>query len=194
MRATGRFLKVFPIFAAIEYCICMKALHLLLAFLFCFALSCTNTPADDTAEGIRGRVVRITDGDTFTLLTSDKKQVKVRLHGIDCPERSQAFGQVARQKLSDLIFNQQVRVVEKDIDRYQRTVGIVYTSDNRCVNEELLRAGLAWHYKEYDKNPAWAALEAEAREKRIGLWSQPRPVRPSEYRRTKRKPKAEPVE
>lgn len=169
----------------------MKALYLFFAFLLCFALSCTDTPATDAEEGLRGRVVRITDGDTFTLLTDEKKQVKVRLHGIDCPERSQAFGQVARQKLSDLVFNQQVRVVEKDVDRYQRTVGIVYTRDNRCVNEELLRAGLAWHYKEYDKNSEWAALEEAAREKGIGIWSQPNPVRPSEYRREKRKPKKE---
>jgi len=172
----------------------MKALRLFYVFLCCFVFSCTNNPPVDTEEGIRGRVVSVADGDTFTLLTDEKKQVKVRLHGVDCPERAQDFGQVARQKLSDLVFNQQVRVVEKDVDRYQRTVGIAYTSDNRCVNEELLRAGLAWHYKEYDKNPEWAALEAEAREKRIGLWSQPNPVRPSEYRRSKRKPKAETVE
>ena len=172
----------------------MKALHLFLAFLLCFAVSCTDTPTADAEEGIRGRVVGIADGDTFTLLTDEKKQVKVRLHGIDCPERAQDFGQVARQKLSDLVFNEQVRVVEKDVDRYQRTVGIVYTTDNRCVNEELLRAGLAWHYSEYDKNPEWAALEEEAREKRIGLWSHPNPVRPSEYRKSKRKPKKEKVE
>lgn len=169
----------------------MKALRLLFASLLCFTVACTNNPATDTEEGIRGWVVSIADGDTFTLLTSGKKQVKVRLHGIDCPERAQDFGQVARQKLSDLVFNQQVRVVEKDVDRYQRTVGIVYTSDNRCVNEELLRAGLAWHYKQYDNNPQWAALEAEAHKRRIGLWSHPNPVRPSEYRRNKREVEVE---
>ncbi|HYH14178.1 MAG TPA: thermonuclease family protein, partial [Flavisolibacter sp.] len=102
----------------------MKVLSLWFAFLLCFAISCTNTTSTNTEEGIQGRVVSIADGDTFTLLTNEKKQVKVRLHGIDCPERAQDFGQVARQKLSDMIFNQQVRVVEKDVDRYQRTVGI----------------------------------------------------------------------
>src|SRR5687768_7563427 len=101
----------------------MKALSFLYILLFCFAVSCTNSTPPDV-EGIHGRVVSIADGDTFTLLTNENKQVKVRLHGIDCPERAQDFGQVARQKLSDLIFNQQVRVVEKDIDRYQRTVGM----------------------------------------------------------------------
>lgn len=172
----------------------MKTFSLFLAFLLCFALSCANNTTVNKKEGIYGKVVGIADGDTFTLLTDEKKQVKVRLHGIDCPERAQDFGQVARQKLSDLVFNQQVRVVEKDVDRYQRTVGVVYTSDDVCVNEELLRAGLAWHYSEYDKNPEWAALEQEARQKRIGLWSHPKPVRPSEYRKSKRKPKAKKAE
>jgi micrococcal nuclease len=164
----------------------MKALPLLYTVLLCFLFSCTNNETTDTAEGLRGKVVKIADGDTFTLLTANKQQVKVRLHGIDCPERAQDFGQVARQKLSDLIFGQQVRVVEKDVDRYKRTVAIVYTADNHCVNEELLRAGLAWHYAEYDDNPEWAALEEEARNKRVGIWSHPRPVRPSEYRSNKR--------
>lgn len=172
----------------------MKVLSLVYTLLLCFIVACNNNIPADKKEGIHGRVVGIADGDTFTLLTSDKKQVKVRLHGIDCPERSQAFGQVARQKLSDLIFNQQVRVVQKDVDRYQRTVGIVYTSDGRCINEELLREGLAWHYREYDKNPEWDALEAEARQQRIGLWSQANPVKPSEYRKSKRKPKMKKVE
>ena len=164
----------------------MKGLSLLYTFLFCLLLSCTNDDTADTGEGLRGKVVKIADGDTFTLLTHDKQQVKVRLHGIDCPERAQDFGQVARQKLSDLVFNQQVRIIEKDIDRYKRTVAIVYTADNRCVNEELLRAGLAWHYAEYDDNPKWAALEEEARRKRIGLWSHPNPVPPSKYRSDER--------
>ena len=164
----------------------MKGYLLLFTFLFGFLFSCTNDSHTDTSEGLRGKVVSIADGDTFTLLTSDKQQVKVRLHGIDCPERAQDFGQVARQKLSDLVFNQPVRIVEKDIDRYKRTVAVVYTADNRCVNEELLSAGLAWHYTQYDNNPQWATLEKEARRKRVGLWSQPNPIRPSEYRNSKR--------
>ena len=173
---------------------CMKALRWFYIVVLCFLFSCNSNPATETEPGIYGRVVGVADGDTFTLLTDEKKQVKVRLHGIDAPERAQDFGQVARQKLSDLVFNQRVRVVEKDVDRYKRTVGIAYTSDKVCVNEELLRSGLAWHYREYDKNPEWAALEAEAREQRLGLWSRPNPVRPSEFRRSKRKPQKEAVE
>lgn len=135
---------------------------------------------------VTGKVVKIADGDTFTLLTDDNQQVKVRLYGIDCPERSQDFGQVARQKLSDLIFGGKVYVIEKDIDRYKRTIGIVYNQDQINANEAMLQAGLAWHYKTYDKNPEWAQMEENARAQKIGLWSQPNPTPPWDWRKKKR--------
>jgi micrococcal nuclease len=133
-----------------------------------------------------GKVVSIADGDTFTLLTPDNKQVKVRLHGVDCPERAQDFGQVARQKLSDLVFNQPVKLEVMDTDRYGRTVAIVYTQNGTCINEELLKNGLAWHYKEYDDNADWTRLEQQARKAKVGLWSQRRPVAPWNWRKEKR--------
>ena len=135
-----------------------------------------------------GKVVSIADGDTFTMLTENNQQVKVRLHGIDCPERAQDFGQAARQKLSDLVFNQPVKLDVMDTDRYGRTVAIVYTKEGLCVNEELLKAGLAWHYTEYDDNEDWTQLQKEARQKKVGLWSQPRPVAPWNWRKEKRQP------
>lgn len=141
----------------------------------------------DSGKG-DGKVVSIADGDTFTLLDETNTQVKVRLHGIDCPERAQDFGQVARQKLSDLLFNQPVKLDVKDTDRYGRSVAIVYTLQGLCVNEELLKEGLAWHYTTYDKNEAWAALEQTARKNKVGLWSQPKPVAPWDWRKEKRQP------
>lgn len=141
----------------------------------------------DAAKG-DGKVVSIADGDTFTLLDAANQQVKVRLHGIDCPERAQDFGQVARQKLSDLVFNQPVKLDIKDTDRYGRAVAVVYTLQGLCVNEELLKSGLAWHYKQYDKNEAWADLEQKARMLKTGLWSQPNPVAPWNWRKEKRQP------
>ncbi|HPI00307.1 MAG TPA: thermonuclease family protein [Chitinophagaceae bacterium] len=139
---------------------------------------------------LKGKVVGITDGDTFKLLTADNKQIKVRLYGIDCPEKKQDFGQVAKQFLSDQIFGKQVEVENKNIDRYGRTIGMVFTDNHINVNEALLKVGLAWHYSDYDKNhPAWGSLEKQAREKKIGLWSQPNPIAPWNYRRQKRKSK-----
>ncbi|HVG41552.1 MAG TPA: thermonuclease family protein [Chitinophagaceae bacterium] len=154
-----------------------------LFFLFLFSLlSCGNVPKNKAEN----KVVAIADGDTFTLLTADNKQQKIRLYGIDCPERNQDFGTVAKQKLSELIFDHAVKIVQKDIDRYGRMVALVYTDDNKCVNEEMLKSGLAWHYTEYDKNPYWDKLEDIAREQGIGLWKQKSPTPPWLWRKQKR--------
>src|SRR5688572_126201 len=114
----------------------------LLAFLLLFTACSTDpsnhlegntayeTQTDNTAkQSIGGKVVGISDGDTFKLLVAGNKQLRVRLHGIDCPEKNQDFGMVARSKLSDLIFGKLVKVIEKDRDRYGRTIGIVYTAE-----------------------------------------------------------------
>ena len=134
---------------------------------------------------LSGKVVAISDGDTFTLLTASKKQVKIRLHGIDCPESKQEFGNVAKKFLSDLIFNKTVSVKEKNIDRYGRTIGIVSIGSVN-VNEKLLSAGLAWHYRKYDKNKQWDVLEEQARRNKKGLWINSNAIAPWVYRQSKR--------
>lgn len=131
---------------------------------------------------LRGKVVAIADGDTFTLLTEENRQIKVRLHGIDCPEKKQDFGARAKQFTSDLIFRKTVSVDEKDIDKYGRTIGIVRLDNGKVLNEELLKAGLAWHYKRYDKNPVWSEMENSARKAKLGIWSAPNPVNPEMFR------------
>ncbi|RAV98921.1 thermonuclease family protein [Pseudochryseolinea flava] len=135
---------------------------------------------------IKGKVVKISDGDTFTVLTASNETVKVRLHGIDCPEKSQDFGQVAKQHLSNLIFNRQVKIIKKNVDRYGRVVGVVF-ADTINVNEHLLSSGLAWHFKKYDTNPVWAKLETNAKSKRLGLWSMSNSVPPWMFRKNKTK-------
>lgn len=110
---------------------------------------------------LSGRVVAVADGDTFTLL-AENTESRIRLHGIDCPERGQDFSQVAKTFLSDLMFGKTVSVKQTDTDRYGRVIGIVMV-DGVNVNEALLKEGLAWHYVYYDKNPEWAKMEAEAR-------------------------------
>jgi len=135
---------------------------------------------------INGKAVAITDGDTFTLLDADNKQIKIRLHGIDCPEGGQDFGNRSKQHLSQLIFSKEVVVDNKGLDRYGRTIGIVYL-DSLNVNEEMLRSGMAWHFKRYDKNKYWAGLEIEAREKKLGLWFQENPTAPWDWRSSKKK-------
>jgi len=100
------------------------------------------------ASDLTGKVVGITDGDTFTLLTADKKQVKVRLAEIDAPESGQPYGNKSKQTLSGLIFSKDIRVVFQTTDRYGRTVGRPYV-DDLDVSAEMIRMGAAWAYREY---------------------------------------------
>ena len=129
-----------------------------------------------------GKVIRITDGDTIVVLTEDNEQVKIRLEGIDCPENNQDFGTKAKQATSELCFNKKVRIEKSGEDKYGRTLGFVYVGDI-CVNKELLKQGMAWHYKYFNKDPEMARLETEARKAKVGLWSQPNPVAPWDFRR-----------
>lgn len=137
-----------------------------------------------TTQPYQAKVIGIADGDTITVLQGTT-QIKIRLYGIDCPESHQAFGSKAKQFTSSLIFGQTVTIEPVDTDRYGRSVAWVY-SGSKCLNEELLRAGLAWHFKKYSSDKSLAELETGARQKRVGLWSDPNVVAPWEYRRLKR--------
>jgi micrococcal nuclease len=134
------------------------------------------------ATEFHGRVVGIADGDTITVL-HDGRAEKIRLYGIDAPEKGQAFGDRAKQFTSELAFGQTVSVRVRDHDRYRRTVGDVILPDGRSLNEELVRAGFAWWYRRYSRDRKLAHLEQEAREAHRGLWADPHPVPPWDFRR-----------
>jgi len=134
------------------------------------------------------QVVRVSDGDTFTGLNAENRQVKVRLHGIDAPEAKQPFGTVARKALADLIAEKTVSVEEVDRDRYGRAVGRVPIGGT-LVNAEMVRAGLAWRYVTYDKRNEFGGLEDETRRQRRGLWADAHPIAPWEWRRTEKERK-----
>ena len=128
----------------------------------------------------------VSDGDTITVLRG-QEPVKVRLYGIDCPEKSQAFGQKAKQRTSALVFGATVTVQPADIDRYGRTVAKVSLEDGRSLNEELVAGGYAWWYREYaPKDERLGRLEAGAREKGLGLWADEGAEAPWEFRRLER--------
>lgn len=129
-----------------------------------------------------GKVVGVADGDTVTVLHG-QTPVKIRLHGIDAPEKAQPFGEKAKQLTSSLVFGKEVRVEVVTKDRYGRTVARVHV-DARCLNEELLKAGLAWWYRQYSpRDKKLAALEDEARKARRGLWAEASPTPPWSWRR-----------
>ncbi|MFV2032984.1 MAG: thermonuclease family protein [Gammaproteobacteria bacterium] len=144
------------------------------------------------AETLSGRVVRVTDGDTIVVLGPGNVQHKIRLTGIDAPERKQAFGTKSKDHLSDLVAGKSVDVDFVKRDRYRRILGKVLLND-RDMNLEQVKSGLAWHYKYYQKEQTsedralYSNAEVEAREAGRGLWRDPAPVPPWEYRRMKRK-------
>jgi len=143
-------------------------MYRLLVVLFSLALV-TNAYAKPDAR-ISGYVVAIADGDTLTLLTSDKERVKVRLAEIDTPEKKQPYGQRAKQELASLAFNKDAVVIVLDTDRYGRVVGRVMVNQVD-VNAELVRRGAAWVYRDYLKRAELIPLETEARRLRKGLWA-----------------------
>ena len=162
----------------------MKKIFLQTIFYFIIVFSLSGI--SHAQSTIQGKVVSIADGDTITVL-QDNNQYKIRLYGIDTPEKKQDFGQKAKQFTSDMVFKQHVKVVAYDIDRYGRTVGMVYLGQ-KCLNEELIKNGFAWVYKKYCSESFckdWLQLEQEARANKIGLWIYENPIPPWDFRRGK---------
>jgi len=151
-----------------------------------------GTPAPEF--DITGRVVRVSDGDTVSVLDRNKKQHKIRLFGIDTPEREQAFGLAAKKALTELVANQQVGVVQITRDEYDRVVGTLYldttnnnTKDNTNINQTMVAMGYAWWYRYYAPHERHLeAAEKSARSERLGLWSDPNPEPPWDWRRARR--------
>jgi len=141
------------------------------------------------AETFAGIVVGVSDGDTVTVLDEAKASRKVRLMGIDAPESRQAFGAASKKSLSDLAYRQAVQVDWSKTDRYGRIVGKLTDDGGKDINLEQVRRGLAWHYAKYEREQTpedrrlYSEAEAEARIAGVGLWKDPSPVPPWEFRR-----------
>jgi endonuclease YncB( thermonuclease family) len=135
----------------------------------------------------QGKVVGVSDGDTITVMHAGKGE-KIRLYGVDCPEKHQDFGQKAKQFTSNMVYGKTVDVEPVTTDRYGRTVGLV-SVNGKSINEELLKAGLAWVFTRYCDKPCckqWYKYQEEARQRKVNLWSMPNPVPPWEFRRENR--------
>jgi endonuclease YncB( thermonuclease family) len=130
---------------------------------------------------VKGKVIRIIDGDTFELLVK-KETYKIRLSAIDAPEKGQDYYQKSRQALADLIFGKTVTVELLSKDRYGRWIGDVYSSNNEYINGWMIADGNAWHYVKFSKSAPLAASEANARRQKLGLWAQAKPIAPWLYR------------
>jgi len=134
------------------------------------------------AADFTGKVVGVTDGDTLSVLHNGRGE-RVRLHGIDCPEKRQAFGQLAKRFTSTLVYGKDVTVTVYGHDKRGRTIGEVTLLHGSVLNHELVKAGLAWWFRLYAPvDPVLEELEKEAREAKRGLWADPHPVPPWEWR------------
>lgn len=143
------------------------------------------------ADTLVGRVVGVSDGDTITLLDANNTQFKIRLAGIDAPEKKQPFGQISKKSLSDLVYGKAVQVDWSKKDRYERIVGKVVVN-NLDANLEQVKRGLAWHYSKYKKEQTFedriTYLHAQvgAETDKIGLWAGPTPIAPWQWRKQAR--------
>lgn len=160
----------------------MSRIHALLLVVLCLAASIAR------AESVEARVVAITDGDTLTAVTAQKKQIRIRLAGIDAPEKRQPFGKAAKAALSDRVFGRQVLLDIRKIVKNGPALAKVQF-DGRDVNLELLQLGLAWWYQRFageqttEDQADYAAAEQSAREGSVGLWTDFAPDPPWEWRK-----------
>ena len=149
--------------------------------LLCGALLAAWATTAGAAE-LDGPVVRILDGDALEVLHHQRPE-RIRLSGIDCPEKGQAYGKRAKHAASDLTFGREVTLQTFGKDKYGRTLGDVILPDGTNVNQELVRHGWCWLYRKYAPGDTeLERLETEAREASRGLWADPQPVPPWEWR------------
>lgn len=162
-------------------CVRQKAL---LAFLYVLTTGLAG------AATVEGRVMRVADGDTITVLDVSNSQHKVRLAGIDAPEKKQAFGKRSKESLSGLVFGKSVTLETYKLDLYGREISKVLVGD-LDVNLEQVKRGMAWHYKAYQREQlqpdraSYAKAEEDARAARVGLWVDAQPMPPWEFRHKK---------
>jgi endonuclease YncB( thermonuclease family) len=172
-----------------------------LTLVFCFSVFLSSV----SAENLRGKVVKVADGDTLTLVDINGFSHRVRLAGIDAPEKNQYYGQESTKNLEWLVYNKGVTIEYSRHDRYGRIIGKIMVnqkSDAFCflidcirkvdVGLEQIKVGMAWHYKLYENEQTvedrnfFSSAEIMARKSKIGLWKDKDPIPPWKWRRDKR--------
>ncbi|MBF6645659.1 thermonuclease family protein [Chryseobacterium indologenes] len=133
-----------------------------------------------------GRVIKISDGDTITVLIDGKQQKKLRLAEVDCPEKGQPFGKNAKQFTSNQVFGKTVTFIETTTDRYGRSIAKVYYDQDKYLSKELIKAGMGWWYYPYSKDLSLGKLQENAQRNKTGLWQDVHAISPWEYRKMKR--------
>ncbi len=152
-------------------------LLIITALISCNSRNGNNSNLDKGDSAI-GKVVSIIDGDTYDLLIDGKEKVRIRMEGIDAPEKGMPFYKVSKKYLSALCFKKDVKIEITGKDRYKRLLAYTYMEDGTELSHEMIRAGLAWHYKQYNSNRELSELENEAKAMKRGLWIEDNPMAP----------------
>ena len=161
-----------------------------LLFLIVFTFSCYFKSEErrniNNNDYIFGKVIRIWDGDTYDLLTDDNRTIRIRMEGIDAPEGGMPFYKVSKNYLGELCFGKRVKFKSTGKDHYGRYLGFTYLDDGTELCHEMIKAGLAWHYKKHNSDDDLASLEIEAQNAKLKIWSNKDPIPPWEIRRLRR--------
>jgi len=164
----------------------MKLLAVFIATVLVCILHLVSTETLSFAIEVPLQVISVIDGDTIEVLNGHHAE-RIRLSGIDCPEKGQAFGKRAKQAASDLAFGKEVTIQTHGYDKYKRTLADVILSDGTNINHTLVKDGWCWWFRKYAPgDTVLEELETEAREARKGLWADPQPVPPWEWRKARR--------
>lgn len=167
-----------------------KLIYKILILLTLFTSSCHSKSGErknqKNNEYISGKVVRILDGDTYDLLIDGSQTIRIRMEGIDAPEKGMPFYKVSKNYLGKLCFGKQVKFKSSGKDIHDRNLGFTYLDDGTELCHEMIRAGLAWHYKKYNSDEDLSSLELEARNAKIGIWENDNPMPPWENRKLHR--------
>ena len=150
--------------------------------LFVILLGLTIGLGECYAQKFDVKVIKISDGDTFVGINRDNLQIKFRIWGIDAPEKKQAYGTKSKEFLSDLIFGKTITVDVQKQDGWGRYLTYVYTPDGKDVSFEMIKNGYAWHYVKYDSSEKYKTAETNARKNKLGLWADPQPMAPWDFR------------
>ena len=147
-----------------------------------FILLLAIIPVLCAAQRFTVKVVGISDGDTFTAINNDNLQLKIRIYGIDAPEKRQAFGNKSKEFLSSLIFGKSITINVQSQDSWGRYIAYVYTPEGKDVSLLMLQAGMAWHFDKYDNTTSYSTAETAAKRDKKGLWIDTNPVAPWDFR------------
>ena len=165
-----------------------KPIYRIMKYLFWCALvililGCQSRDMQSGSLSTSGEVVRILDGDTYEILFEDSRTERIRMEGIDAPERGMPYYNVSKKYLGQLCFKETIQLDVHETDRYGRKIAFAYLPDGRELSHEMFKAGLAWHYTKYNSDRDMSLLEEGARQSRIGLWKDERPMAPWDNRR-----------